>query len=53
MLTAQAAGLHGRSTTTPAMVRRKSLSLISELDRVKRRLHVVIETCLKRETPPE
>jgi hypothetical protein len=26
MLTAQAAGLHGRSTTTPAMVRKRALA---------------------------
>jgi hypothetical protein len=53
MLTAQAAGLHGRSTTTPATVRRKALALIHELDAVKQRVHVLIEACLEYETPPQ
>jgi hypothetical protein len=53
MLTAQAAGLRGRSTTTPATVRKRALELIRELDAVKRRVHVLIEACLECETPPE
>jgi UDP-N-acetylenolpyruvoylglucosamine reductase len=53
MLTAQAAGLHGRSTTTAAIVRKRALALIHELDGVKHQIHVLIEACLEYETPPE
>jgi hypothetical protein len=53
MLTAQAAGLHGRSTTTPAMVRQRALALIRELDEVKHQVHGLIEACLDWETPPQ
>jgi hypothetical protein len=53
MLTAQAAGLHGRSTTTPAMVRKRALALIRELDEVKHQVHGLIEACLDWETPPQ
>ena len=53
MLTAQAAGLHGRSTTSAATVRKRALELIRELDAVKQRVHVLIEACLEYETPPQ
>jgi hypothetical protein len=53
MLTAQASGLHGRSTTTPAMVRERALELIRELDEIKHQVHVLIEACLDYETPPQ
>jgi hypothetical protein len=53
MLTAQAAGLRGRSTTTPTTVRTKALEVLCEVEKAKFRLHALIEACMDLERPAE